>query len=76
MTLCPYPAMEMTTKSSGVVKNCEKIWIQPLEGRDVLIVEDIIDSGRTLSYLIEILKKRNPAKPENCVHCWTNRNVV
>ena len=34
---------------------------QPLEGKHVLIVEDIIDSGRTLSYLMEILKKRNPA---------------
>ena len=35
-------------------------------GKDVLIVEDIIDSGRTLSYLIEILKKRNPASIRLC----------
>lgn len=53
------------TKSSGVVKIVKDL-DQPLEGRDVLIVEDIIDSGRTLSYLIEILKKRNPASLELC----------
>ena len=40
------------TKSSGVVKIVKDL-DQPLEGKDVLIVEDIIDSGRTLSYLIE-----------------------
>ena len=44
------------TRSSGVVKIVKDL-DQPLEGKDVLIVEDIIDSGRTLSYLIEILKK-------------------
>ena len=36
------------------------------EGKDVLIVEDIIDSGRTLSYLIEILKKRGPKSLRLC----------
>ena len=51
------------TKSSGVVKIVKDL-DQPLEGRDVLIVEDIIDSGRTLSYLIEILKKEKSGKPE------------
>ena len=45
------------TKSSGVVKIVKDL-DQPLIGKDVLIVEDIIDSGRTLSYLIEILKRR------------------
>ena len=50
------------TKSSGVVK----IIKEPLEGKDVLIVEDIIDSGRTLSYLIEILKQRHPASLQLC----------
>lgn len=39
---------------------------QPLIGKDVLIVEDIIDSGRTLSYLIEILKGRNPNSIRLC----------
>ena len=53
------------TKSSGVVKIVKDL-DQPLEGKDVLIVEDIIDSGRTLSYLIEILGKRNPASIRLC----------
>ena len=47
------------TKSSGVVKIVKDL-DQPLEGKNVLIVEDIIDSGRTLSYLIDILGKRKP----------------
>ncbi|MBQ1310384.1 MAG: hypoxanthine phosphoribosyltransferase [Blautia sp.] len=47
------------TKSSGVVKIVKDL-DQPLLGRDVLVVEDIIDSGRTLSYLMQILKSRSP----------------
>ena len=53
------------TKSSGVVKIVKDL-DEPLEGKNVIIVEDIIDSGRTLSYLIEILKKRNPAGIKLC----------
>lgn len=53
------------TKSSGVVRIVKDL-DQPLEGKDVLIVEDIIDSGRTLSYLIEILKQRNPKSIHLC----------
>ncbi|MGN0250738.1 MAG: hypoxanthine phosphoribosyltransferase [Oliverpabstia sp.] len=53
------------TKSSGVVKIVKDL-DEPLEGKDVLIVEDIIDSGRTLSYLIEILKQRRPASLQLC----------
>ena len=53
------------TKSSGVVKIVKDL-DQPLEGKDVLIVEDIIDSGRTLYYLIDILKKRNPKSVHLC----------
>lgn len=53
------------TKSSGVVKIVKDL-DEAIEGKDVLIVEDIIDSGRTLSYLIEILKKRNPASLKLC----------
>lgn len=49
----------------GVVKIVKDL-DQPLEGKDVLIVEDIIDSGRTLSYLIEILKQRNPNSIRLC----------
>lgn len=54
------------TESSGVVKIIKDL-DEPLEGKDVLIVEDIIDSGRTLSYLIEVLKQRKP----NSVHLCT-----
>ena len=42
------------TKSSGVVRIAKDL-DEPLEGKDVLIVEDIIDSGRTLSYLMKVL---------------------
>ena len=48
----------VTTKSSGVVKIIKDLDI-PVEGRDVMIVEDIIDSGLTLSYLIDVLERRN-----------------
>ncbi len=53
------------TDSSGVVRIIKDL-DEPLAGKDVLIVEDIIDSGRTLSYLIEILKQRNPASIKIC----------
>lgn len=53
------------TKTSGVVRIVKDL-DQPLEGKDVIIVEDIIDSGRTLSYLIEILKGRKPASLKLC----------
>lgn len=53
------------TKSSGVVKIVKDL-DEPLEGKDVIIVEDIIDSGRTLNYLIEILLKRNPNSLRLC----------
>lgn len=46
------------TNSSGVVKILKDL-DAPVEGRDVLIVEDIIDSGLTLSYLIDVLERRN-----------------
>lgn len=52
-------------QSSGVVRIIKDL-DEPLEGKNVLIVEDIIDSGRTLSYLIEVLKQRNPASIELC----------
>lgn len=53
------------TKSSGVVKIVKDL-DDPIEGKDVLVVEDIIDSGRTLSYLLEILKNRKPASLHLC----------
>ena len=53
------------TKSSGVVKIVKDL-DEPLEGKDVLIVEDIVDSGRTLSYLMENLRQRNPRSLRLC----------
>jgi hypoxanthine phosphoribosyltransferase len=53
------------TDSSGVVRILKDL-DAPIEGRDVLIVEDIIDSGLTLQYLMRNLKARNPASLEVC----------
>ena len=53
------------TGSSGIVKIVKDL-DEPLEGRDVIVVEDIIDSGRTLSHLLEIFKKRNPESIRLC----------
>ena len=53
------------TSSSGVVKIIKDL-DEPLEGKGVLVVEDIIDSGRTLSYLMEILEKRKPNSMRLC----------
>lgn len=53
------------TKSSGVVRILKDL-NKGIEGRNLLIVEDIIDSGLTLSYLIENLKARGPESVEIC----------
>jgi hypoxanthine phosphoribosyltransferase len=53
------------TDSSGVVRILKDLDIN-IEGRDVLVVEDIIDSGLTLSYLIRNLEAREPASLEVC----------
>jgi hypoxanthine phosphoribosyltransferase len=49
-----------STESSGVVRILKDLDFE-IENKDVLIVEDIIDSGTTLSYLLDYLKRRNPA---------------
>ena len=54
-----------STKSSGVVKIVKDL-DEPLKDKDVLVVEDIVDSGRTLSYLLEMLKDRKPASLRLC----------
>jgi hypoxanthine phosphoribosyltransferase len=54
-----------STDSSGVVRILKDLDIN-IEGRDVLIVEDIIDSGLTLSYLMRNLEAREPASLEIC----------
>ena len=53
------------TVSSGVVKIIKDL-DEPLDGKHVIIVEDIIDSGWTLAYLMEILKQRHPADIRLC----------
>ena len=53
------------TKSSGVVRILKDLEA-PIEGRDVLIVEDIIDSGLTLQYLARNLRARSPGSLEVC----------
>ena len=53
------------TESSGYVKIIKDL-DAPIEGKNVIVVEDIIDSGRTLSHLMELLKSRNPESLELC----------
>lgn len=53
------------TKSSGVVKIVKDL-DESIKGKDVLVVEDIVDSGRTLSYLLEMLRDRGPASLKLC----------
>ena len=54
-----------STQSSGVVRILKDL-DAAIEGRDVLIVEDIVDSGLTLSYLLRNLQARQPASLEVC----------
>lgn len=54
-----------STESSGVVKILKDLDYS-IEGKDVIIVEDIIDTGLTLKYLIENFKSRNPRSLEIC----------
>jgi hypoxanthine phosphoribosyltransferase len=54
-----------STDSSGVVRILKDLDAS-IEGRDVLVVEDIIDSGLTLHYLMKNLRARNPASLEVC----------
>lgn len=53
------------TQSAGVVKIVKDLE-EPLEGRHVLVIEDIVDTGRTLKYLIELLKGRGAADVKLC----------
>lgn len=53
------------TQSSGIVRIVKDL-DEPLEGKNVLIVEDIVDSGRTLSYLMEMMKERGAADVKIC----------
>ena len=53
------------TESSGVVRILKDL-DEPIEHRNVIIVEDIVDSGRTLDYLLRMLRQRNPATLHVC----------
>lgn len=53
------------TVSSGIVKIAKDL-DETLEGKDVIIIEDIIDSGRTLYYLMEVLQQRKPSSMRLC----------
>jgi hypoxanthine phosphoribosyltransferase len=53
------------TESSGLVRILKDL-SAPIEGRDVLLVEDIIDTGLTLNYLIRYLKGKNPRSIKVC----------
>lgn len=53
------------TESSGSIKMIKDL-DESIEGKDVIIVEDIIDSGRTLSKLVELLKTRKPKSMKIC----------
>ncbi|GAA3317926.1 hypothetical protein GCM10020331_018630 [Ectobacillus funiculus] len=54
-----------STTSSGEVKILKDLDTS-VEGRDILIVEDIIDSGLTLSYLVDLFKYRKAKSVKNC----------
>ncbi len=53
------------TSSSGVIRIVKDL-DEPLSGKDVIVVEDIVDSGRTLSYLLKMLRDRGPASLALC----------
>ena len=53
------------TKSSGVIRIVKDL-DESITGKDVLVVEDIVDSGRTLSYLLMMLKERKPNSLKLC----------
>jgi len=61
-------------ESSGVVRIVKDL-DEPVEGKHILIVEDIIDSGATLSYLLQLLEPRNPASIKICtlLNKWQRR---
>jgi len=53
------------TASSGIVKIAKDL-DESLEGKEVIVIEDIIDSGRTLYYLLDVLQKRQPNSLKLC----------
>ena len=72
MALSSYGA---TTESTGEVRIIMDLR-QPIVGEDVLIVEDIVDSGNTLHYLQRLLKGRQPATLKTCALVRKERNSI
>jgi hypoxanthine phosphoribosyltransferase len=70
MSISSYRGMHQT--STGIVKITKDLE-DSIEGKDVIIVEDIIDTGLTISYLLRNLKSRNPGSMEICT--LLDRNV-
>lgn len=62
ISVSSYGASTMSSGEVRIVKDLD----YPLEGKDVLLVEDIIDTGLTLNYIREIFKKRNPRSVKIC----------
>lgn len=62
MSVSSYGNEQVSSGRVRILKDLD----EPLEGREVLIVEDIIDSGRTLAYLLDTLKVRKPASLKLC----------
>jgi hypoxanthine phosphoribosyltransferase len=56
MAVSSYGAATQTTGVVRILKDLDC----PIEGRDVVVIEDIIDSGLTLTYLVDVLRRRNP----------------
>ncbi|MFQ5576301.1 MAG: hypoxanthine phosphoribosyltransferase [Anaerolineae bacterium] len=63
-------------ESTGVVRIVKDLE-EPIDGKHILIVEDIIDSGVTLSYLLQLLAPRNPASLKICtlLNKWQRRKT-
>jgi hypoxanthine phosphoribosyltransferase len=62
MAVSSYGASATTSGVVRILKDLE----ENVEGRHILVVEDIIDSGLTLTYLLDIIKSRNPASVKLC----------
>ena len=65
MSISAYPGQATTTPRTGVVRIVKDLE-QPIEGRDVIVVEDIVDTGLTLSFLLRNLETRNPRSLKVC----------
>lgn len=64
-----------STKTSGVVKITHDL-TQPIEGKNVLVVEDIVDTGLTLSYLMENFRTRHPMSVNICTMLYKPSNTI